>query len=141
MKIGRVTQNPAAHRYQAAKCFTTTLHTAGEPESTCWYMLLIDCLAVLTHRTSVQRMPKRCRSCWTKQFAAEHSRLFAVSWLLARLAERLNCCVRAARGGVSYLWAPLMPKKEQSSLTEIQVVSMSWSLAPLPIKSHFSGVD
>jgi len=75
------------------------------------------------------------------QFAVGHSKLFVVSWQFAHPAEHLNCCVRAAKDVDLYLWAALMQKKEQSSMTETQVGSMSWCPAPLPIRLQFSGAD
>jgi hypothetical protein len=63
MEIGRAARNPAAHRYQTARSFTSTLRTAGSPERTRWYALYYDCPAVLTHVSTVQTMPNRCWNC------------------------------------------------------------------------------
>ena len=51
MAIGRAARNSAAHRYQTARRFTSTLRTAGSPERTRWYALYYDCPAVLTLRS------------------------------------------------------------------------------------------
>ncbi|KAL0048558.1 hypothetical protein WJX82_005844 [Trebouxia sp. C0006] len=39
MEIGRAARNPAAHRYQTARSFTSTLRTAGSPEHDAKQML------------------------------------------------------------------------------------------------------